>query len=134
MKEKSSQLTTPLKVKEFYTEEVQALQPRFESPVKDADSVRLSEDSRDVSDYVAGHVAYETKKISAGCCHNQLVSSEPANPSNKYLSLLNRGGLLFPSQELGDSVARGFALLDVGSNVQNVISKSWCAHIGGVSM
>ena len=72
---------------------------------------------RDVSDYIAGqisvHVACKTKKISAGCCHDQLVSSEPANASNKYLSLLNREYLLFSSQELGDSFARGFALLDV---------------------
>ena len=104
-----------LKIKEDDTEEVQALQSRFESRVGDAASIQLSEDSRDVSEYIAGHVAFKSKKISAGCCHDQLVSSEPANASNKYLSLLNRGGLLFSSQELGDSVARGFALLDVGS-------------------
>ena len=106
-----------LKIKEDDTKEVQALQSRFEFRVGDAASVQLSEDSRDVSDYISGHVAYKAKKISAGCCHDQLVSSEPANASNKYLSLLNRGCLLFPSQKLGDSVARGFALLDVGSGI-----------------
>ena len=45
------------------------------------------------------------------------MSTEPDNASNKYFSLLNRGDLLFPSQELGDSVARGFALLDVSSSI-----------------
>ena len=46
-------------IKEDDTEEAQALQSRFQSQVGDADSVQLSEDSRNVSDYIAGHVTYK---------------------------------------------------------------------------
>ena len=55
-------------------EKVQALQSRFESRVGDADSLQISEDSRAVSDYIAGHVANKAKKISDSYCHELMIN------------------------------------------------------------
>ena len=106
-----------VKIKENQTDDLQALLSRFESRVGSSNSIRLSEGSRDISDYIAGHIAYKTKSFTTGCCSNELVMSDPTKSDNKYIDLMSRGGLTYPSEELGNLVARGFAILDVGADI-----------------
>ena len=49
------------------------------------------------------------------------MNEYPANRQNEYQSTWSRGGLLFPSEELSDLVAKGLAIFDA---VSDTICKS----------
>ena len=69
----------------------------------------LNESSREVSNMISGYVARKMEPLVGNCCSGKLVGE---CEHNGYIKLLTRGGLLIPSQELSDAVAKSFALLD----------------------
>ena len=89
---------------------------KVESLIRDIDSIQLSEDSRHVSDYIAGHISYKAKKICKDCCYNELVGLNDETQQS-FLSLMSRGGLVVPSEDLSTFVAQRFALLDACSEI-----------------
>ena len=73
----------------------------------------LSEDSTEVSHYIAGYVARKILVISK-CedCAPLMVNHTDPN-INDYLNLVSRGGLIDPSQELAHFVASAFDQIDL---------------------
>ena len=105
-----------VKIPDDATEETRNFLSTVESFIRDSQSIQLSDDSRQVSDYIAGHIAYKAKSICEDCCYYQLVG--PNDDTEKsYLSLVSRGGLVVPSESLSIVVAQGFALLDACSEI-----------------
>lgn len=82
--------------------------------LKDMDSIQLNQASREISDNVAGYIIHKAKDLLGGCCIKNLMNESPS-PSTKYIAILSRGGLITPSQALGDLVAKSFAVLDACS-------------------
>lgn len=80
------------------------------SEIADTERLILSEETREVSNCVAGYVARKIEKLVVWCCSDQLVAGH--SEGDNYHQLLSRGGLKVPSEALGDFVASGFAVLD----------------------
>jgi len=78
--------------------------------------ILLSQESRQVSNHIAGYIAYKAKEICQGCCEDKLCDQDGTNAS-AYLTTLSRGGLKIPSRNLSDWVAQGFAYLDACSDI-----------------
>ena len=73
--------------------------------------MRLTDNSTEVSDFIAGVIAHESKGITKDCCVYLSISSE--NHSNpKYLHELSRRGWSIPSQSLREYVVQAFSILD----------------------
>ena len=74
----------------------------------------LSPDSKEVAITIAGYIA--KKLIKRFKCHQCSLCMIDANtnglPSNHYLNLLSRGGLMVPSNALAEFVEGAFAILD----------------------
>ena len=105
-----------LKVDEVSVEATEQFLKDVASSIPDADSIELNPNSRDVSDNVAGYIARKSKTLLQNCCWNNLKNECSSRP-NSYVSILSRGGLITPSEDLGNAVARGFGLLDATSDV-----------------
>ena len=73
------------------------------------DYLVLDENSREVATYVAGFIAKQTIPYTKDCCGHLLVGE---SEDDKYIQLMMRGGLQFPSQALCDYVCSSFAVLD----------------------
>ena len=73
------------------------------------DNLELDENSREVATYVAGFIAKQTIPYTKDCCGHLLVEE---SEDDKYIQLMSRGGLQFPSQALCDYVCSSFAVLD----------------------
>lgn len=92
-----------------------ALEESVRSEIADTDRIILSEDTREVSNCVAGYVARKIEELIKGCCDDQLVADH--SEGDNYHQLLSRGGLKVPSQGLSEFVASGFAILDACSTI-----------------
>ena len=65
----------------------------------------MTDNSREVSDFIAGFTAHKSKRMTKDCCEYLSISSE--NHSNQtYLHELSRGGLTINSQSLRECVAQ----------------------------
>ena len=96
-----------------YQQEISKRISSVESKLGDGiDFFQLSEDSLEVSDYIAGYIAMKLGKTNTGCCNNRLFQNDVCNQDSSYLNILSRGGLKTPSQDLSAHVAHGFAILD----------------------
>ena len=73
------------------------------------DNLELDENSREVATYVTGFITKQTIPYTKDCCGHLLVG---VSEDDKYIQLMNRGGLQFPSQALCDYVSSSFAVLD----------------------
>ena len=102
------------KTNNSFSQKANDLLPLLERTV-DLHSVRLYTKSRDVSDHIAGYVAFKAAKYCKDCCYNCLESfaSGPTH-GHSYVKLLSRDGLKHPSNK-SDCVARGFEILDASS-------------------
>ena len=104
-----------------YVDETRQLLIDVEASLPNPDVIQLDAKSREVSDNVAGYIAYKTRPFFEGCCEKNLIQQrdsedqKPSSSDSHYISLLSRGGLLTPSETLGGAVARAFALLDATS-------------------
>ena len=64
----------------------------------DLHSVQLCTKSQDVSDHIAGYVAFKAVKYCKDCCYNCLESFASAHAhGDSYVNLLSRDGLKHPS-------------------------------------
>lgn len=77
-----------------------------------ADNLKLNDESRQVSDTVAGYVAHKTEHLYKDCCHNKLIKNQL---NTEYIGVLSRGGLKNPSLPLSIAVSQAFAILDASS-------------------
>ena len=82
----------------------------------DSDRIRLSDESKEVSDNVAGYIAKKLSDICSGCCDHMLTKSCSSADRN-YVQLLSRGGLKHPSAALSNFVAHGLAMLHATSDL-----------------
>jgi hypothetical protein len=85
-----------------------------QSIIDDSDRICITDDTREVSDNIAGYIANKLSDFCKGCCEKLLVSD---SADSKYIKLLSRGGLKVPSSALGNFVAHGFAILDAASDI-----------------
>ena len=84
-----------------------------EGLVSYAEPLQLNDESRHVSDTVAGYIAHKTGHIYKDCCDYKLINDQP---NAEYIGLLSRGGLKYPSLPLSTAVSQGFAILDATSD------------------
>ena len=78
----------------------------------------LSEESRQVSQNIAGYIARNIQE-SMGCdeCAKRVESKDRNTIHSAYVNLLSRGGLKHPSESLSDFIATAFAILDTTESV-----------------
>ena len=109
------------KLNEDHSSNVEDLLSSVESMFGDMDSITLDENSKEVSDNIAGYIAHKAMKYCNGCCQEYLINQDHSTDNdNSYLSKLSRGGLLVPSEGLSAFVSQAFALLDASSpNIQS---------------
>ena len=88
-----------------------------EIEIIDKSTIKLDESSRDVSNHVAGYIAFKARKLFKKCCGDTFISTNGKNDrGSSYTSLLSRGGLVTPNEGISEAVATSFALLDVCSS------------------
>ena len=75
------------------------------------DRLFLCAKSKEISDNVAGFVAFTLQSSINDCCGKRLFNED--NLGGDYHSKLSRGGLVVASDALQNYVATGFAILDV---------------------
>lgn len=99
------------------TREAEELLSSVESKMDDAKyTMVLSQESREVSDFIAGFIAQKARKITEGCCESLIVSSETP-PNGSYLEEISRGGLTVASYSLSECISQAFAMLDACSDL-----------------
>ena len=103
-----------VKLSENNAPDLQLLENTVEPVTTDVDRLCLSEQTREISNHIAGYVAYKLKDCCNGCCDKGLVIEHSAG--GRYHQLLSRGGLKVPSLGLSNYVASGFAILDACSD------------------
>ena len=83
--------------------------------LRDVERVQLDKTSREVSDNVAGYIVHKAEELLGECCIS-CVKSTAASSRAEYIGILSRGGLITPSERLGEMVAQCFAVLDACSS------------------
>lgn len=106
-----------IKLKEDYSSDVQDLFSSVQCMLGDKNSIMLDENSKEVSDNIAGYIAHKAMKYCNGCCQEYLIDQSHSSQPDNYLSKLSRGGLQVPSEGLSAFVSQGFALLDASSSI-----------------
>ena len=91
------------------TDDWKLFETSVQSVVNDANSIRLSDDLKEVSNHIAGYIAHKLVDFCEGCCKN-LLTSDDSSAGGKYLQLISRGGLKVPSNGLSNYIAHGFAI------------------------
>ena len=80
-------------------------------------AAELSQESRQVSQNVAGYIAHRIIKRGCQECSSKVESKDRNTIHGAYINLLSRGGLKHPSESLADFVATAFAVLDTTESV-----------------
>ena len=108
-----------IKVHQDHHHSIQKLLADFEEAVLNSNlQITLEDDSKEVSNYVAGYISHKMKKHCDECCSENLIQRkdcQPNKPATSYISLVSRGGLSFASSEMKEYVAESFAHLDASS-------------------
>ena len=99
-----------------YSVGLQLLDERVESTIHDGKSVSLREDTKEVSNYIAGYIAHKMTDTLKDCCHQQMIDCLD-DQNNSYTNIVSRGGLKYPSISLANFIANGFAILDSCSEI-----------------
>ena len=99
------------------TTDIEEFMSSVESNITDSNyAMRLTDNSREVSNFIAGFIAHKSKRIPKDRCEYLSISSE--NQSNQtYLHELSRRGLMIPSQSISEYVAQAFSILDENSSL-----------------
>ena len=92
--------------------DVAKLMENVEELVGEGNSLQLNDDSRQVSDSVAGYFIHKTEHLYRDCCQSQLTNEQV---NTEYIGQLSRGGLKNPSMPLSTVVSQSFAVLDASS-------------------
>ena len=103
-----------VKVDQKTDEELEKFKRSVNHIIIDSDRIRLSDETKEISDNVGGYIAKKLTGIYKGCCENLLTGS---NEDAHYINLLSRGGLKVPSAGLGNYVAHGFAILHAATDL-----------------
>ena len=108
-------LNESLKINHDNSDATSNLLKAVECQIHDEDSLQLEENSRDVSDYIAGYIAHKAKKTFNNCFECKFYSTDCNSNGfdSSYTALLSRGGLLIPEKNLSEAVSQSFALLDI---------------------
>ena len=78
------------------------------------ESIELDTISREISDSVAGYIVHGPEELLGLISGLKTIT---ASSRAEYFGILSRGGLITPSEALGDVVAQCFAVLDACSSV-----------------
>lgn len=97
-------------------DEVREFLDNVETAMHDPNSIVLHEDSRQISNHIAGYIARKVETACQGCCADQLTTKKSSS-NLEYIDALSRGQLMIPSKTLSELVSYGFALLDASSAV-----------------
>lgn len=108
------EIDSSVKIYNTASEMTEKLRTDVEEALGEAESIELNEDSRKISDYVAGYISYKMESCYENCCAANLFNEQP---NNEYIGLLSRGGLKNPSVPLKNAVSDAFAILDASSAV-----------------
>ena len=74
-------------------------------------AAQLSQDTRLVSQNIAGYIARQIqKRFACEECSNKVEATDKNTIHSAYINLLSRGGLKHPSESLADFVATSFAI------------------------
>ena len=111
------EIDNSLKEKLDGSEDVNTLLQQVKEVMKDENSIKLNESSRDISNHIAGYIAHKAAKSYNNCCGEAFTSSSEEDGSCSYTSLLSRGGLVNPHPALSEAFASSFAILDNYSDV-----------------
>ena len=63
-----------VKFEDDVTEDITELLTTLEHHLADIDDLGLLQGSREVSIHIAGHIAFKSRRIRAGCCDDELNS------------------------------------------------------------
>ena len=97
------------KIDKNYESLLRVLESEADMLIRDANSLTLGTKSKEISNHVAGYVAYKLEKFVDGCCGKRLLSEN--SEGDAYHSELSRGGLKVASDALQNYVASAFAIL-----------------------
>ena len=106
------EIDSSVKISNNYDEMTEKLKIDVEAELGQVESIKLNEESRKISDYVAGYIAFKTESFYENCCASNLLDEQP---NSAYIGLLSRGGLKNPSMSLKNAVSDAFAILDASS-------------------
>ena len=124
-------IDSSLKVTVNHQEGISTLLSEVKDKVRNVESLCLDERSREVSDNVAGYVVHKAKSLLGDCCISGL-KGETGSSAEKYIGVLSRGGLVTPSESLGEIVAQSFAVLDACS--QTIKTSQLPSRIAGIAV
>ena len=103
-----------LKIDENYEGPLQILEDELELLIRDASHLALCAKSKEVSNHVAGYIAYKLEKYVDKCCGKRLLNED--SEGDAYHLELSRGGLKIASDALQNYVASAFAILDASES------------------
>lgn len=107
-----------VKVSNDHQLEVETLLSKYDQLEISLESLNLNEDSREVSDVIAGYISRKMRKYCEGCCIDGVQTQHSSSVKKEsYLAQLSRGGLIVPSEGMSDYVARAFTVLDISSDI-----------------
>ena len=91
-----------VKLTASYDLEVQEMLDKFEQSVLNASvPIKLSDSSKEVSDYIAGYISVQMQDhVCDTCCDLLAMETNLSKRSSKYVSTLSRVGLTHASTEL----------------------------------
>ena len=81
------------------------------------ESIELDTISREISDSVAGYIVHGAEELLGVISGLKTIT---ASSRAEYFEILSRGGLITPSEALGDVVAQCFAVLDACSSSSRI--------------
>ena len=110
-------ITEDIKFTHNVSEELQNLSSSV-GMLLDGKDICLSEDSRQVSDNIAGYIVHQVQSLCEDCCDDQ-IHQDNNESCKKYHKTLSRGGFKKPSNWLSDFVTNGLAHLDAASELNH---------------
>ena len=103
-----------VKIDENYEGPLQILEDELELLIRDASHLALCAKSKEVSNHVAGYIAYKLEKYVDKCCGKRLLNED--SEGDAYHLELSRGGLKIASDALQNYVASAFDILDASKS------------------
>ena len=103
-----------MKVTDELTLDLELFENSVEDVINDIDKIMLKDESREISDHIAGYAAKKLSYFCDNCCDNLLFDRNSVG--SNYHQLLSRGGLQIASLAFSSYVATGFAVLDACSD------------------
>lgn len=110
-----------VKINSSHDIDVQEMLEKFDDTIINASaSIELNQDSKQISDYIAGYITVKIKNHYCDTCNKHWLLEHDGlknESSSSYVSTLSRGGLTYASSNFCEYVALSFAYLDASSSI-----------------